>query len=242
MSAREQIMPNNNQTVFISGANRGIGFELARQLVEKSYQVIAGYRDEGRSQELLEEARQTRNLYSVQVDVTSADDLVKLYEFVVNRFDALDILINNAGINLNRDLSISQLDFSGLAHHFEVNVGGVFQASRFLYPLIEAGRGKKIINISSKLASIELSSGNSIAYSVSKAALNMLTKNQSVEYGAAGITVISLSPGWVRTDMGGGAAPLSVRESVTRMLQVIDKLSLAQTGQFMDLNGDILPY
>ena len=112
------------------------------------------------------------------------------YNFIANQFGALDILINNAGINLNRARSINQLDLSDMAHHFEINVGGAFLTTKFLYPLIKAGRGKKIINISSKLGSIELSSGSSIPYSISKAALNMLTKNQSVEYKAAGITPV----------------------------------------------------
>ena len=235
-------MTDNFQTVFISGANRGIGFELARQLSRQPFQVIAGYRDESRSQALLREAQKTNNLSPFKVDVTSENDLKELYNFIANRFGALDILTNNAGVNLNRARSFNQLEWSDMAHHFDVNVGGAFLATKCLYPLIKAGRGKKIINISSKLGSIELSSGSSIPYSISKVALNMLTKNQSVEYKAAGITVISLSPGWVRTDMGGGAAPLSVEESSTRILQVIDTLSLSQTGQFMDLNGDILPY
>ena len=235
-------MTDNFQTVFISGANRGIGLELAQQLSKQSYKVIAGYRDKTRSQVLLDEAQRTKNLFSFQVDVTLESDLDALHNFISTQFGILDILINNAGVNLNRSSVLNELRWSDFAHHLDINVGGAFLTTKHLYPLLKTGQSKKIINISSKLASIELSGGHSIPYSLSKTALNMLTKNQSVEYKSDGVAVISLSPGWVRTDMGGEAAPLSVQESAKRILQVINTLSLAQTGQFLDLNGDILPY
>ncbi len=236
-------MNNNVQTVFISGANRGIGKGLALQLSNRACQVIAGYRTESRSTDLLAEAQKRDNLFPFKVDVTSESDLKELYTFIANQFGYLDILINNAGINLTRSRKINELEWSDIAHHFKVNVGGAFLATKYLYPFIKAGQSKKIVNISSKLASIELSSGGGTTpYNVSKASLNMLTKQQAIEYRIDGITAISLSPGWVRTDMGGGAAPLSVQESATRILKVIDTLSLSRTGQFMDVDGELLPY
>lgn len=235
-------MTDNFQTVFISGANRGIGYELALQLSDQPYKIIAGYRAESRSKILLDEAQKISNIFPFKVDVTLESDLEGLYNFIANQFGHLDILINNAAINLNRTLKLNELAWSDMAHHFKVNVGGPFLTTKYLYPLIKAGKSKKIINISSKLASIALSGGGTIPYSLSKTGLNMLTKNQSVAYGVDGITAISLSPGWVKTDMGGSAASLTVQESATQILQIIDTLAPAQSGQFIDVDGGLLPY
>ncbi len=235
-------MADNSQIVFISGANRGIGYELTQQLSKQSYKIIAGYRDVNRSERLLDEARKDSDIFPCKVDVTDENDLSELYRYISTEFGQLDILINNAGINENRSLKTDELKWSDIAHHFNVNVGGAFLSTKYLYPLIKAGNSKKIINISSKLGSIKLSSGGSIPYNVSKTGLNMLTKQQAIEYGTDGVTVISLSPGWVRTDMGGSFAPMSVQESATRILQVIETISLSQSGQFFDIDGKVLPY
>ena len=235
-------MSDTIQSVFISGANRGIGYELVQQLSSQSYQVIAGYRDENRAEALLAQAQVTSNVFPIKADVTLENDLKDLFDFITHQVGSLDVLINNAGINLNRTLPMNDLELSDLAYHFEVNVGGAFLTAKYLYPLLHAGRQKKIINISSKLGSIELNSGGPIPYSISKAGLNMLTKHQAFAYKAAGITVVSLSPGWVRTDMGGDAAPLSVEESATRIIDVLDSISIAQSGQFINIDGERLPY
>ena len=235
-------MNNNFQTVFISGANRGIGKELALQLSEQAYNVIAGYRDEIRSQSLLGEGQKRSNLFPFKVDVTSESDLNALYTFIANQFNQLDVLVNNAGIFSSRNVQLNALAWSDITHHIDVNVGGVFLMTACLYPLLKKGEAKKIVNISSRLASIELNSGGFFPYNVSKTALNMLTKHQSVEYKADDITAISLSPGWVKTEMGGNAAPLTVQQSAAKILQIIETISLADSGHFIGIDGDILPY
>lgn len=235
-------MTNNFQTVFISGANRGIGKEIALQLSEQEYNVIAGYRSESRSEPLLDEGRKRSTLFPFKVDVTSENDLEMLYTFIANKFNQLDVLINNAGVFLSRDVQLNELAWSDVAYHIDVNVGGVFLTTACLYPLLKKGKAKKIVNISSRLASIELNNGGSFPYNVSKTALNMLTKHQSVEYKVDGITAISLSPGWVKTDMGGDAAPLTVQQSATQILQIIESIALANSGSFLEVDGDPLPY
>lgn len=235
-------MTTHMQTVFISGANRGIGNELARQLSQQAYKVIAGYRDESRSESLFTWAQENTNLFPFRVHVTSEDDLQALYQFIAGQFGRLDVLINNAAANLNRSLNLNDLTWSDMTHHLDVNVGGVFLTTKHLYPLLKAGQGKKIINISSRLGSIATNSGGSIPYSLSKAALNMLTKQQANAYRADGIAVISLSPGWVQTDMGGTSAPLTVQESVRQIEQRIAEMSLARSGEFMNYDGERIPY
>lgn len=235
-------MTNHVRTVFISGANRGIGNELARQLSQQSYKVIAGYREESRAGVLLGQAQENKNLLPFKVNVTSESDLQELYHFLSQQFGYLDILLNNAAINLNRSLDMNELAWSDMAQHVEVNVGGAFLTAQQLYPLLKAGQGKKIINISSRLGSIELGGRGSIPYSLSKAALNMLTKQQAAAYRADGITVISLSPGWVKTDMGGSSAPLTVQESARQILQRLDELTLSRSGEFINVDGERIPY
>ena len=235
-------MTNHVQTVFISGANRGIGYELALQLSQQSYTVIAGYRDESRSRLLFTQAQENSNLLPFRVHVTSERDLQALGEFITGQFGRLDVLINNAAANLNRSLPLNDLTWSDMTHHLDVNVGGAFLTTQHLYPLLKAGQGKKIVNISSRLGSIATNSGGSIPYSLSKAALNMLTKQQANAYRTDGIAVISLSPGWVQTDMGGASAPLTVQESVRQIGQRIAEMSLARSGEFVNYDGEQIPY
>ncbi len=226
--------------VFISGANRGIGYQLATQLATKGYRVIAGYRDERRSAALL--AQQSENLHPFKVDVTVPEMLDALRTFIENRFGRIDLLINNAGVLLDRAGGMENLAWDSITQHFEVNVGGAFLATKHLYPLLKKGEHPKIINISSRLGSIELGGGSSIPYSISKAALNMLTKSQASAFRAAGVTVVSVHPGWVKTDMGGSAAPLRPEESAAHIIDTIERLSLAQSGQFINYDGSPLPY
>ena len=235
-------MADTHPIIFISGANRGIGYELARQMSTQSYQVIAGYRQQSQSGNLLNEAQNKENLIPFQVDITSADALQTLYQTIADQFGHLDILVNNAGVNFKRNVHLNALDWSDMVDHFNTNIGGAFLTTKTLHPLIKAGHHKKIINISSRLGSIALSDEGSVPYRMSKSGLNALTKQQAIAYQAEEITVISLSPGWVRTDMGGDSAPLSVQESATKIIERLDRISLSESGQFIDLDGQTIPY
>jgi len=126
--------------------------------------------------------------------------------------------------------------------NFRVNVIGPFLASKTLLPLLTKGKKPKIINISSQMGSIELSSGNSTPYRVSKAAVNMLSKNQALAYIKHGIVTVAMHPGWVRTDMGGPDAPLSPPEAISQMLEVIDKIGKKDNGRFLGFDGKARPY
>lgn len=235
-------MQNNSKIVFVSGANRGIGFEFVRQLIGKSHKVIAGYRDENRSQDLLEFGKKSENLFPFKVDVTSEKELSELKSFISSEFGKLDFLINNAGINENRSAKTVEMDLQDLTHIFNVNLGSAFLATKFLHSLLLKGENPKIINLSSHLASISLSNGYSVPYSISKVALNMLTKNQATEFQEDKISVCAISPGWVRTAMGGNSAPLSAEESVSKILETVENLSLSESGQFLDIDGNKIPY
>jgi NAD(P)-dependent dehydrogenase (short-subunit alcohol dehydrogenase family) len=235
-------MESEDRTAFVSGANRGIGFGLSLEMAQHGCKVATGYRDETRSGQLLAEAEKDGNILPVKVDVTVEEDLQHLYEFVDNRLGHLDILVNNAGVNINESAQVNELNWQDVARNLEVNVGGPLRTSKALYPLLQKGREKKIVNISSQMGSIQLTSGGTTPYRVSKAALNMLSRNQAIEYKKDGIAVVIIHPGWVKTDMGGPAAPLTVAESVRKIFQIIEMISLANTGEFISVTGDRIPY
>ena len=235
-------MGTEDKVAFVSGANRGIGFGLTLEMAKQGYKVAAGYRDENRTEKLSAEAKEDDNIFPVKVDVTVENDLKHLYEFIENRFDHLDILINSAGVNINEPAQVNELEWEDFAESLMVNLGGPFLASKYLFPLLQKGTEKKVINISSQMGSIQLSGGGATPYRVSKAALNMLTRNQAIEYKRDGIVVVCLHPGWVRTDMGGPAAPMTAAESARKLFQIIEMLSLSNTGEFISVKGDKIPY
>ncbi len=236
-------LKSSQKVVFVSGANRGIGLGLAMRLADGGgYQVVAGYRTEDSSSRLIREASERETLHAFPVDVTSVQDLETLRGHVEEKFGHLDVLINNAGVNLEKHLDLQDLEWEIFAETLRVNVGGPFLTTRVLYPLLLKGREKKVINISSRMGSIELSDGGMTPYRVSKAAVNMLTKNQSLSYGKDGVTVVAIHPGWVRTDMGGSHATLSVGESVQRILTFLENLTHGETGHFLTAEGERIPY
>jgi NAD(P)-dependent dehydrogenase (short-subunit alcohol dehydrogenase family) len=235
-------MRSGEKTVFISGANRGIGLGMALLMAGKGYTVFAGYREEARSEKLFQESRQKAPIVPVKVDVTRQSDLKALVDTIASRAGHLDILINCAGINLGKAGEIASLSLKDFTESFLVNVGGPFLTTRYLLPLLKKGRGKKVVNITSVMGSIQLSSGDMVPYRVSKAALNMLTKNMAIAYQPYGITVVGLHPGWVRTDMGGPEAPLSVEESVAKLLGIIESLSPSRSGEVISFEGQVIPY
>lgn len=235
-------MSSEDRVAFVSGSNRGIGLGMTLEMAKSDFTVVAGHRIESKSQELFAKANESRNILPVKVDVTVEGDLKYLCEFIENRLGHLDILVNSAGVNINEFAQINDLAWEDFAESLKVNLGGPFLTSRYLFPLLVKGKDKKIINISSQMGSIQLSGGGATPYRVSKAALNMLTKNQAIEYKREGITVVCLHPGWVRTDMGGQAAPMTAAESARRILQIIEIVSLSNAGEFISFNGDAIPY
>ena len=228
--------------ILVTGANRGIGLEFARQLSRRGDIVIAGYRDAQRSRELLAMAADKDNVFAVQVDATSPGDLIRLRDFIDGKFGRLDQLINNGGINVKYSSHMEEIETDDLMESFRVNVVGPFLTVKILRPLLLKGQNARIINITSQLGSIEQSAGGAIPYRISKAALNMLSKNQAFVHRKDRIITVALHPGWVRTDMGGPNAPLSVDESVTQMLKVIDDLAPKDNGTFLGYDGRTKPF
>ncbi|MFW6198298.1 MAG: SDR family oxidoreductase, partial [Acidobacteriota bacterium] len=154
----------------------------------------------------------------------------------------LDILINNAGVGVNRR-DLGELDYDQILSHFRVNAMGPLRLTEALLPRLRQGERKLVVNMTSRMGSIDDNgSGGAYAYRGSKAALNMFNRSLAVDLGPEGIVCVVLHPGWVRTRMGGSSAPTSVEESVGGLIEVIDGLDQEDSGRFYDYTGEEIPW
>lgn len=231
------------RTVFITGANRGIGLEFARQYLGRGDRVFATSRNLEKAVELQHLASAyPKRMSLITLDVTNQDDIENAFAFVQENTDHLDILINNAGI-IYRGETPENYSADILKETFETNaIAPMMVAQKFL-PLLEKGISPKIVNITSQLGSITRKTfGGHYSYSGSKAALNMLTRTLAFDLRSRGIIVVVIHPGWVKTDMGGEAAPIRPADSVSGMISLIDSLSMEETGSFLSWDGSTLPW
>jgi NAD(P)-dependent dehydrogenase (short-subunit alcohol dehydrogenase family) len=221
--------------VLITGANRGLGYEFARQYRDRGYEVIATARDpEGAG------ALRELDVRVEALDVGTDASVTGLAQRLQNV--TIDILINNAGVKGQAVASFLNLDNAGVERTLNVNSIGPLRVLQALYPNLEPGEGKKIVQISSGLGSIGRNNGGSYDYRMSKAALNMFNRTLALELGPAGYICVVLRPGWVRTDMGGPDANLSPQESVGGMIEVIENLGPDDNGRFIGYDGMEIPW
>ncbi|MCB1549827.1 MAG: SDR family oxidoreductase [Hyphomicrobiaceae bacterium] len=204
-------------TALVTGANRGIGLEVVRQLATAGVRVALGARsiDKGRAAAARLSAAGL-DVVAVALDVTSSEQVSSAVAEVANRFGRLDILVNNAGIMIDGtsggDGTAASLREDVLARTFDVNTYGALRVSQAVAPIMRARRYGRIVNVSSGLSQLSRMGGGYAAYRMSKVALNAMTRVLAAELAPSGIKVNVMSPGWVRTDMGGAGAPRSVAE------------------------------
>ena len=219
------------KTVLVTGANRGIGLELCRQLVARGETVIGTCRC--RSPELEKLGIEVFD----EVDVTSDQRVGEMARQLNGRW--IDILINNAGI-LTRE-SLEDLDFGRMRRQFEVNSLGPLRVTHALLPNLPPGA--KVVIITSRMGSIgDNSSGGRYGYRMSKAAVNMAGVSLAYDLRPHGIAVTILHPGFVRTDMTGGEGLIDPPESASGLLARIDELTLETSGRFWHEDGERLPW
>jgi len=222
-------------TVLITGAGRGLGYELARQYAADGWKVIGTVRN----------AKAKAALAKLGVDATIADvtdrksiaRLAKGLEAV-----PIDVLICNAGIHGPKGLPLGDLHYASWEEVLRVNLLGPAAVVEALLGNVAASERRIIVMMSSRMGSIGETRGGEYLYPSSKAALNMLAKAMSVDLARRGITVVSLSPGWVRTDMGGEDAPLSAQTSIEGVRKVIAGLSPEKTGRFFSYDGSAIAW
>lgn len=221
----------------ITGANRGIGLEYVRQLLESSEQVFATCRNPSEAKKLLAlQKKHAEKLSIIKLDIRMEDDLTSALEQVSQVTDSLDLLINNAGI-YPRGERLGTLNSEQMMAAFQNNTVAPILVVQAFQKLLSKAQGK-VVNISSRMGSLALAGNSSHSYRASKAALNMYSRILASELRDSGVIVIAMHPGWVKTDMGGQGAQLTVEASVSGQLKVINKLSLQDSGLFFGPDGE----
>ena len=226
----------------MTGANRGIGLELVRQLAARGDAVHATARAPEQAAALRALAEESGGLVSIHpLDVT---DAASVAAFAGALGDVpVDLLVNNAGVYGGARQHLGDIDFADALRTYEVNALGALRVTTAVLPNLRRAEGAKIISVTSGMGSIaENRSGSFYAYRMSKAALNMMARTLAADLRGAGIASAVINPGWVRTDMGGPSAPTPVEESVRGMLREIDAFTVERTGAFLDWLGRPYPW
>lgn len=225
------------KNILITGANRGIGLETARQLISKGHRVILTARDE---QSGLDSAAEIGAEF-IQLDVSDEASITEAAEVFTQRHSQLDVLINNAGIYIDRNISILEVDQEKFNKTILTNTWGPVLVTRAFQHLLERSDSGRIINLSSKLGQLSEMQDIAPAYGTSKTALNAVTRQLAAALKQRNITVNSVSPGWVRTDMGGQDATSSLEEGVDTVVWLAAEAPADLTGQFLR-NREPIPW
>jgi NAD(P)-dependent dehydrogenase (short-subunit alcohol dehydrogenase family) len=203
----------------VTGANRGIGFEVCRQLARLGMRVILTSREAAKGERAAEMLRQEVGLIDYHLlDVTDAEQVEQAREWVASRYGRLDVLVNNAGVYLGEDKSMLSVPMDVVRATMEVNFFGALHLCRAFVPMMKKSGYGRVVNVSSEMGSLEGMSGYNAGYRASKAALNALTRILASEVRGQNIKVNSACPGWVRSDMGGTYAPRSLEQGAATIV------------------------
>ena len=224
-------------TVMITGANRGLGLDFVRSYAADGWRVDACCRNPDKAKAL---KAVEGEVVIHRLDVTDGPRVAGLAREMAD--EPIDLLINNAGI-YHPKRGFGETDYTDWLEELKVNTLAPMRMAERFVKQVAASELKRIVNISSAMGSIARNeSGGSYVYRSTKAALNMVSKGLAADLAGRGITVIALSPGWVETDMGGAGADLTPEESVALMRQVIDGLTPADSGRFLNQRGEEQPW
>jgi len=229
-------------SALITGTNKGLGLGLTKKLIDKGYKVFDTCRNIAKAKELEElRKRFPEKLIILEVDVVEPNAGENISNFLNG--EPIDLFLNNAGFIGSRAQSFGLVTSPDWLEVLRVNLIAPLLISQSLIKNIEKGLGKKMFFLSSKVGSISDNTGGGMyIYRSSKTALNQVVKSLSIDLLSKGISVIALHPGWVRTDMGGPNALISIEESVNGMATVISKKSLDDTGKFFNFDGKEIPW
>jgi NAD(P)-dependent dehydrogenase (short-subunit alcohol dehydrogenase family) len=220
-------------TVLVTGAGRGLGYELARQYAADGWRVI------GTVRKAVPELNEM-GVQSLVADVTDLSEVEALGRKLKN--EPIDLLFCNAGIIGKRGMALGSFDYEDWEKVLRVNLLGAAAVIEALVENVAASERKTIAVMSSGLGSIAKTSGMTLPYSTSKAALNLLAKGLAETLRPRGVIVVALSPGWVRTDMGGQGATLAPETSVRGLRKVLAGVKLQDSGKFLSHDGSPIPW
>ncbi len=224
---------NQKKIALVTGANRGIGLEICRQLAQEETLVILTSRDEKKGQLALEkiDPRGEKVIFH-PLDVNDADSISRIVPFIESGYGTLDILINNAAVLLDEHTSAQEVDMTIIRQTIETNVIGPFKLIQSILPLMKKENFGRIVNLSSGMGALNGMTGDSAGYRISKTALNALTKILASELSGSNILVNTMCPGWVRTDMGGPNASRSVEEGADTAIWLANLPDDGPSGKF----------
>ncbi|EOP92229.1 SDR family NAD(P)-dependent oxidoreductase [Bacillus sp. AC79A.1] len=231
---------------FITGANKGIGYELVRQLAEKNYHVFLGARNEQFGQQAVDSLN-ISNVSYIQVDISNSQSIQEATKKIHETTDHLHLLINNAGIALDFNTLPSELNIETLRQGFEVNFFGTFQMIQAFLPLLKNSSNSKILNVTTDMASLTMFANgethpiNTLGYNSSKTAINALTLAFSKEFATNGPEVFGITPGFTTTDLNGNSPG---GHTTIESAKIIIKYALSETnynGKILNKNG-IIPW
>ena len=224
---------NAEQVALVTGANRGIGLEVVRQLAERGFAVVLTARDPRKAwRAALSLAGEGLNVIPLKLDVTDAGSVAEAAGFVEGRFGRLDVLVNNAAVLYDTWQHAADADLGTVREAFETNTLGAWRAAQAFIPLLRKSRHGRLVNVSSESGSLASMGGGTPAYSVSKAALNALTRMLADELRPSRVLVNSVCPGWVATEMGGPHAPRTPAEGAAGVVWAATLPDDGPTGGF----------
>jgi NAD(P)-dependent dehydrogenase (short-subunit alcohol dehydrogenase family) len=229
-------------TILITGASRGLGLEFTRQYLTEGWAVIAACRNPGAARGLRDlEPKSKGALTVVEIDVTDGASVKRAAGRLQGR--AIDVLVNGAGVYGGSGQRLGSLDYEEWRQVLEVNLLGPARLCEAFLDGLERSERRLIVTLTSGMGSLaDNTSGGSILYRTSKAAVNMLMRTSAIDLTARGITCIVVNPGWVKTDMGGPNAKLSPEESIQALRRVIAKIGPEDSGKFYNYDGREYPW
>ncbi|BDI31672.1 dehydrogenase [Capsulimonas corticalis] len=237
----------DKKVALITGANKGIGKEIARQLGAQGYTVLLGARDAGRGAEAAEDLKKDGiDAHTIQLEVTNQESLDAAAAKVEAEYGKLDVLVNNAGIYIE-SAPASQTDVETFKKTYDTNVFGVFAATKSFLPLIKKAEAGRIVNMSSGLGSITQNSDpnwsfaafKAVAYNSSKSAVNAITVVFAAELKDTPIKVNAADPGYVATDINGNSGPRTVQQGATAAVRLATLPADGPTGGYFDEDGTV---
>lgn len=224
---------SDRRVALVTGSNRGIGYEVVSQLVDRGLEVILTSRKEEDGEAAVARLeRSGRYVHQTTLDVTSPESVARVREWVMTTFGRLDVLVNNAAVYLDEGMSILDLPEEVLALTLETNLLGAFRLCQAFIPQMKVQHYGRVVNVSSGYGSMHSMAGRTAAYRISKVGLNAMTKILAAELQGYNIKVNAACPGWVHTEMGGMYAPRTPAEGADTLTWLATIPDDGPTGSF----------
>jgi NAD(P)-dependent dehydrogenase (short-subunit alcohol dehydrogenase family) len=222
-----------NRIALVTGANRGIGLKVCRQLAERGFIVFLSAREAAKATAAANKLKKAGTVEPIALDVADPRSIERAADEVLKRYDYLDVLINNAGINYDTWETVENANIDGpVMETITTNLLGPWRVCQAFLPLLRKSREGRIVNVSSESGSLASLGAGPPAYQVTKAALNAMTRTLAGELRGAHILVNAVCPGWVATEMGGAGAPRSVAEGAASVVWAATLPDSGPTGGF----------